>query len=80
MRGLELLKTSLCTSWEISSLLGYSRSGRRQGLWSFFLGPNLKLHFDVTLNGTKSRTSRQFLFRNCQQTRRYPRTGPRIPY
>ena len=57
-----------------------SLSSRRLGLRSFFLGSNLLLHFDVTLNGTKSRTSRQFIFRNGQQTRCYTCTGSKIRY
>ena len=115
-----LVKTSLCTSWEISSLkvynfsvsalyasrqiegtviqtnccihfsfysarttlfpqpLDYSRSGRRLGLWSVFLGPNLLLHFDVTPNGTESKTYRQFFFPSCRQTRPYSRSRTRI--
>ena len=110
------VKTSLYTSWEISSLKVFSlyatvldnlkemlqitgihfpfysarttlfsqpvdcsRSGGSLGLRSFFLGPNLLLHFNITLNGTKSETSSQlFLFWSCRQTRGYPHIRPRV--
>ena len=105
----EFVKTSLCTSWEISYLKVFSlnasrnvtanyihfsfnftrttlfsqsfvcsRSGRRLGLRSFFLCPNILLHSDVSPNGIKSKTSCKIVFRSCRKTRCYPYIGPRV--
>ena len=58
--------------------LGCSRSSRCLVLHMLFPGSDLLLHFDITPDVTKSKIPRQFLFRSCRHTRRYPHTGPRV--